>query len=104
MVQADYLHLSAVILKVHIFYVLLDSLGSPDRSKSVGIDGPKISASRIPARRPSLANANDRFAATVLLPTPPFADETAITLSTPVIFRCTGRLPQVGGVPERGSP
>lgn len=104
MVRVDYLHLLAVVLGFYLSDLLLDSRGSPDRSNRVGIDGPKISASRIPARRPSLANANDRFAATVLLPTPPFADETAITLSTPVIFRCTGRLPQVGGVPERGSP
>lgn len=62
-----------------------------------------MSASRIPARNPSLANARDRLAtnykqtiftqafrsipATVLLPTPPFAEDTAMTLSTPVIFR-----------------
>lgn len=47
-------------------YLLVDSLGSPDRSKSVGIDGPKMSVSRIPALKPSLANESDRFAATIL--------------------------------------
>ena len=88
--------------------LLLDNRGSPERSKSVGMEGPNMSASRIPDRRPSRANANDKFAierqkldlgnrkgseeydhapATVLLPTPPLADETAMTLSTPAIFR-----------------
>lgn len=42
--------------------------------------------------------------ATVLLPTPPLADETAMTFSTPVIFRLWGRFAQVGGVPDRGRP
>lgn len=46
-----------------------------------------MSVSSIPARNPSLAKASDRFAATVLLPTPPLAEDTAMTLSTPVIFR-----------------
>lgn len=85
-------------------YLLCDSRGSPERSKRVGTDGPKISVSRIPALYPSLAKAKERFAATVLLPTPPFADDTAMTLSTPVIFLLTGFLGQFGGVPERGRP
>lgn len=46
----------------------------------------------------------DQIPATVLLPTPPLADDTAMTFSTPVILRRTGRLPQVGGVPDRGRP
>lgn len=88
------------------------------------MDGPKMSASRMPALSPCLAKAKDRFAiatsvgvaqhfrlrselyepATVLLPTPPLAEETAMTFSTPVIFRCTGFLGQFGGVPDLGSP
>lgn len=42
--------------------------------------------------------------ATVLLPTPPLADETAMTLSTPAMRRRCGRFGQLGGVPERGKP
>lgn len=32
--------------------VLVDNLGSPERFRRVGIEGPKISVSRIPVRRP----------------------------------------------------
>ena len=42
--------------------VLDESLGSPDRSNKVGIEGPKISVSRMPVRRPNLARARDRLA------------------------------------------
>lgn len=45
-----------------------------------------------------------RVPATVLFPTPPLADETAMTLSTPAILRLWGRFAHVGGVPERGRP
>lgn len=84
--------------------VLLESLGSPDKSNNVGIDGPKMSVSKIPALNPSFANANDKLAATVLFPTPPFAEDTAMTLSTPVILRFCGFFGQCGGVPARGKP
>lgn len=47
-------------------FLLLDSLGSPDRSNKVGIDGPKISVSSIPVRNPSLAKASDRFAISLM--------------------------------------
>lgn len=43
-------------------YILFESLGSPDKLNSVGIEGPKMSVSRIPALNPSLANARDKFA------------------------------------------
>lgn len=102
-------------------HILFDSLGSPDKLNNVGIDGPKMSVSKMPALNPSLANASDRFAnivneeleialgvrslpATVLFPTPPFADDTAITLSTPAILRFSGFFGQWGGVPALGKP
>lgn len=44
---------------------LFESLGSPVKLNNVGIDGPKMSVSRIPALNPSLANARDKFAITV---------------------------------------
>lgn len=42
--------------------LLSSSRGSLDRLSSVGIDGPKISVSRIPVRIPRLANERARFA------------------------------------------
>jgi hypothetical protein len=42
--------------------LLLDKRGSPERLKRVGMEGPKMSVSRIPARSPSLAKASDRLA------------------------------------------
>jgi hypothetical protein len=45
--------------------------------------------------------------AMVDFPTPPFAEETAITLLTPRILRFSGRprrRKNGGGVPERGRP
>lgn len=90
--------------------------GSPDKLSKVGIEGPKMSVSKIPARWPSLARARVRLTvvfpapseylinfskcqrgetenvpAIVLFPTPPFADETAITLRTSLIRRLSGR-------------
>lgn len=38
-----------------------DSRGSPERFRSVGMEGPKMSVSRIPLRRPRRANASARF-------------------------------------------
>jgi hypothetical protein len=63
-----------------------DNLGSPDKLSNVGIEGPKTSASRIPALNPLRANAKARLTATVDFPTPPFAEDTAITLLTSWIF------------------
>lgn len=41
--------------------VLAERRGSPERFSNVGIDGPKISVSRIPLRRPCRANARARL-------------------------------------------
>lgn len=49
------------------------------RFNKVGIDGPKISVSRMPVRRLCLENARARFTAKVDFPTPPFALDTAMT-------------------------
>ena len=38
-----------------------DNLGSPERFRSVGIEGPKMSVSRIPLRWPRRAKARARF-------------------------------------------
>ena len=70
--------------------VLAESLGSPERFNKVGIEGPKISVSRTPLRWPCRANANARLTAIVDFPTPPFAEETAITLRTSRMLRCWG--------------
>ena len=107
---------------------LWDSLGSSDRLKSAGIEGPNISVSRIPDRRPCRAKARERFAelepvselcvslpdqdmcgevlpATVLLPTPPFAEDTAITLETFFIGRRSGSPRCIRGIdPVLGRP
>ncbi len=42
--------------------VLDDSLGSPERFNKVGIEGPKISVSRIPDLNPFRANARAKLA------------------------------------------
>lgn len=41
--------------------LLEERRGSPERLRRVGIDGPKISVSRIPARWPCRLNARARF-------------------------------------------
>ena len=110
--------------------VLSSNRGSPARFSRVGIDGPKISVSKMPVRIPRRANERARFTeikdqlnrmlmliatsinwlttpAIVDLPTPPFAEETATTFFTSLIFRFSGnprRRGNDGGVPERGSP
>ena len=61
------------------------------RLKRVGIEGPKMSVSRIPVRRPRRASARERLAAMVLLPTPPLAEETAMMCETPLMGRFWGR-------------
>src|SRR5207247_9581216 len=48
-----------------------------------GSDGPNTSASSMPTRAPQFCRARARFTATVLLPTPPLPDVTAITFFTP---------------------
>ena len=48
--------------------------------KAFGMDGPVISASSTPARRPVRCMAVASMAETVLLPTPPLPDTTAMTL------------------------
>lgn len=72
------------------------------------MEGPKMSVSKMPARWPCRANANARLAASVDLPTPPFAEKTAITFRTFGMRRFVGR-PRcmrgiVGGAPLRGRP
>lgn len=42
-------------------YGLAERRGSPERLRSVGIEGPKISVSRMPVRRPRRANASARL-------------------------------------------
>ncbi|MCY1310390.1 hypothetical protein D9M70_605720 [compost metagenome] len=49
----------------------------------IGIDGPEISASRIPTLAPAFLSAIARLAVTVDFPTPPFPEEMAIMFFTP---------------------
>ena len=100
---------------------LEDSLGSPERLSSVGIEGPNISVSSIPLRRFRRANARARFTvdfqkltygfpnmcgpAIVDFPTPPFAEDTAITFLTSLIVRRSGSPRCMRGMlPVRGNP
>jgi hypothetical protein len=88
--------------------VLDDNRGSPERFSSVGMEGPKISVSSTPLRWPCCANARARLTAMVDLPTPPLAEDTAMTLRTSRMLRFSGR-PRCrrgssGGAPERGNP
>ena len=96
-----------IYIYIHV-YILLESLGSSLILNSVGIDGPKMSASRIPLLSPWRANDSARLAAIVDLPTPPFADDTAMILRTPGMLRFWGRprcmRGSFGGAFERGSP
>lgn len=46
------------------------------------MDGPKISVSKMPVRRLCRVKESARFTASVLLPTPPLAEETAMTFDT----------------------
>ena len=84
------------------------NLGSPPNPINVGMLGPKISASRTPLRWPWRAKARARLTAMVDLPTPPLAEETAITLRTSRMGRFSGRprwrRGSWGGVLERGRP
>jgi hypothetical protein len=50
-----------------VFYGLEDNRGSPERFRRVGIEGPKMSVSRMPLRRPRRANANARLTVTSLV-------------------------------------
>lgn len=75
------------------------------RLKSVGIEGPKMSTSRMPERNPSRAKARERFAAMVDLPTPPLAEEMAMMCETEGMGRLVGRPRwKRGGVPDLGRP
>lgn len=67
-----------------------------------------MSVSRMPLRRPERAKDRAKFTAIVDLPTPPLAEETAMTFFTSLMLRCCGR-PRCmrgicGGAPERGRP
>jgi hypothetical protein len=99
-----------------------DRRGSPERLRSVGIEGPKMSVSRIPALRPRRAKASARFTelvstvmnskgvyryipAIVDFPTPPFAEDTATTFFTSLTRLLSGRpLCMRGMLPVRGRP
>jgi hypothetical protein len=100
---------------------LSDNRGSPERLRSVGIEGPKMSVSRIPLRRPRRVNARAKFTADgqsgrldgenlsepaiVDLPTPPLAEDTAITFVTFLICRLSGSPLCIRGmVPVLGNP
>lgn len=61
--------------------VILGSRAS-ERPRRVGIEGPKMSVSRIPVRRPCRENDRARLTASVDLPTPPLALDTAIVCAT----------------------
>ncbi len=61
------------------------------RPRSVGTLGPKMSVSRMPVRRPWREKDRARFAASVDLPTPPFAEEMAIVCATCRRGRLAGR-------------
>jgi len=67
-----------------------------------------MSVSSTPLRWPWRANANARLTAIVDLPTPPFAEDTAITFRTSRMLRFSGkprcRRGSAGGAPERGNP
>jgi len=63
----------------------------PARLSKVGIDGPKMSVSRMPVRRLWREKAKARLTASVDLPTPPLALETAMTWSTWAMRRLGGR-------------
>lgn len=69
------------------------NFGSPASlsPRRVGIEGPKMSVSRMPVRRPRRENDSARFTASVDLPTPPLALETAIVCETLRILRFWGR-------------
>ena len=57
--------LSAFVRQIHLVYksnyTLEDKRGSPLRFNRVGIEGPKISVSRMPLRSPRRAKARARF-------------------------------------------
>ena len=55
-----------------------------------GTLGPVMSASRRPTRAPSRARLTARLTATVVLPTPPFPDATAMVFFTPGIRSAAG--------------
>ena len=64
-----------------------------DTPKALGMEGPVISASRMPTRWPFRAMATANWAVTVLFPTPPFPETTAITFFTwDLGFSCAKRL------------
>jgi len=68
-----------------------------------------MSVSRMPVEIPSRAQARAMLVAIVLLPTPPLALLTAMTLVTFAMGRFSGRprfmrAARFGGVPERGRP
>mmetsp|Transcript_15787 Transcript_15787/g.51751 ORF Transcript_15787/g.51751 Transcript_15787/m.51751 type:complete len:240 (-) Transcript_15787:95-814(-) len=56
---------------------------SPSRPSILGIDGPHMSTSSNPTSLSLPARASDSCAATVLLPTPPFPDNTSTLCLTP---------------------
>ncbi len=59
------------------------ALGWPETPIIIGMFGPVMSASRRPTLAPAWARATARLTLTVLLPTPPLPDATAITFLTP---------------------
>ena len=65
--------------------ILLASVafGWPDTPSIIGMLGPVMSASRSPTAAPAWASATARLTLTVLLPTPPLPDATAMTFLTP---------------------
>lgn len=80
------------------------------RPRSVGTEGPKMSVSRRPVRRPWREKESARFADSVDLPTPPLAEDTAMVCRTFGSGRFVGRprwargMEGGGGFDDRGRP
>ena len=72
-------------LVIGIKFLPSSLLGFSDIPSIFGIDGPKISASRIPTLYFNFFKAMAKLTEIVDLPTPPFALETAIIFLTPAI-------------------
>lgn len=63
--------------------LLSDSLGSPERLKIVGMDGPKMSVSNMPVLKPILAKESERFAISPRQPASPLVTQMSTSSSDP---------------------
>src|SRR3954453_17486176 len=85
--------------------ILPDSLarGWPSSPSIIGMLGPVMSASSRPTDAPARARATARFTDTVLLPTPPLPDATAMTFFRPA-RSCSAVRGAARGTAPRGPP